>query len=39
MFRRKAFLHWYQAEGMDIDEFTHAMTNTENLISEYQMQD
>ena len=24
---------------MDIDEFTHAMTNTENLISEYQMQD
>lgn len=39
LFRRKAFLHWYTAEGMDVEEFKLAMANTENLISEYQMQE
>ncbi|KAJ3186282.1 alpha-tubulin [Gaertneriomyces sp. JEL0708] len=36
MFRRKAFLHWYTAEGMDEMEFTEAESNMSDLISEYQ---
>lgn len=36
MFRRKAFLHWYTAEGMDEMEFTEAESNLNDLISEYQ---
>ncbi|KAK9450362.1 Tubulin/FtsZ, GTPase domain-containing protein [Limtongia smithiae] len=36
MFRRKAFLHWYTAEGMDEMEFTEAETNLQDLIAEYQ---
>jgi tubulin beta len=36
MFRRKAFLHWYTAEGMDEMEFTEAESNMNDLISEYQ---
>lgn len=36
MFRRKAFLHWYVAEGMDEMEFTEAESNMNDLISEYQ---
>lgn len=36
MFRRKAFLHWYTAEGMEVDEFHEAGANVEDLISEYQ---
>uniref|UniRef100_A0A4W3JTM3 Tubulin beta chain n=1 Tax=Callorhinchus milii TaxID=7868 RepID=A0A4W3JTM3_CALMI len=36
MFRRKAFLHWYTAEGMDEMEFTEAENNTNDLVSEYQ---
>jgi tubulin beta len=36
MFRRKAFLHWYTAEGMDEMEFTEAESNMHDLISEYQ---
>eukprot|EP00354_Favella_ehrenbergii_P004003 CAMPEP_0170462690 /NCGR_PEP_ID=MMETSP0123-20130129/8099_1 /TAXON_ID=182087 /ORGANISM="Favella ehrenbergii, Strain Fehren 1" /LENGTH=156 /DNA_ID=CAMNT_0010727969 /DNA_START=975 /DNA_END=1445 /DNA_ORIENTATION=- len=36
MFRRKAFLHWYTAEGMDELEFTEAESNMNDLISEYQ---
>lgn len=36
MFRRKAFLHWYTAEGMDMMEFTEAESNLNDLISEYQ---
>ncbi|KAJ1992426.1 Tubulin beta chain (Beta tubulin) [Dimargaris cristalligena] len=35
MFRRKAFLHWYTDEGMDIMEFTEAESNMADLISEY----
>nr|KAJ3423214.1 Tubulin beta-6 chain [Polyrhizophydium stewartii] len=36
MVRRKAFLHWYTAEGMDEMEFTEAESNMIDLISEYQ---
>ncbi|KAI8927501.1 tubulin beta chain [Entophlyctis helioformis] len=36
MFRRKAFLHWYTAEGMDEMEFTEAESNMIDLITEYQ---
>jgi tubulin beta len=36
MFNRKAFLHWYTAEGMDEMEFTEAESNMTDLISEYQ---
>ena len=37
MFRRKAFLHWFTAEGMDEMEFTEAESNMNDLVSEYQM--
>ena len=36
MFRRKAWLHWYTAEGMDEMEFTEAESNMHDLVSEYQ---
>jgi tubulin beta len=36
MFRRKAFLHWYTAEGMDEMELTEAESNMNDLVSEYQ---
>merc|ERR1712032_1670209 len=36
MFKRKAFLHWYTAEGMDEMEFTEAESNLNDLICEYQ---
>ncbi|KAK7724823.1 Tubulin beta chain (Beta tubulin) [Botryosphaeria dothidea] len=36
MFRRKAFLHWYTAEGMDEMEFTEAESNMNDLVAEYQ---
>lgn len=36
MFRRKAFLNWYTAEGMDELEFTEAESNLNDLVSEYQ---
>ncbi|KJA20575.1 hypothetical protein HYPSUDRAFT_43088 [Hypholoma sublateritium FD-334 SS-4] len=36
MFKRKAFLHWYTGEGMDIMEFSEAENNTRDLIAEYQ---
>ncbi|KAI0143464.1 tubulin beta chain [Xylariaceae sp. FL1272] len=36
MFRRRAFLHWYKDEGMDVMEFTEAESNMNDLISEYQ---
>eukprot|EP00029_Vermamoeba_vermiformis_P003366 TRINITY_DN1376_c0_g1_i1.p1 TRINITY_DN1376_c0_g1~~TRINITY_DN1376_c0_g1_i1.p1 ORF type:complete len:444 (+),score=165.33 TRINITY_DN1376_c0_g1_i1:41-1372(+) len=36
MFKRKAFLHWYTAEGMDEMEFTEAESNMTDLVSEYQ---
>ena len=36
MLRRKAFLHWYTAEGMDELEMTEAESNMNDLVSEYQ---
>ncbi|XP_068214716.1 tubulin beta chain-like isoform X2 [Palaemon carinicauda] len=36
MFRRRAFLHWYIAEGIDEMEFTESESNMNDLISEYQ---
>jgi len=37
MFRRKAFVHWYADEGMDVQsEFSEAESNMHDLISEYQ---
>jgi len=36
MFRRKAFLHHYIAEGMDEMEFTEAESNLNDLVSEYE---
>ncbi|EGO24882.1 hypothetical protein SERLADRAFT_468815 [Serpula lacrymans var. lacrymans S7.9] len=36
MFKRRAFIHWYIGEGMDMMEFSEAESNTQDLISEYQ---
>uniref|UniRef100_A0A8C9ARY3 Tubulin beta chain n=1 Tax=Prolemur simus TaxID=1328070 RepID=A0A8C9ARY3_PROSS len=36
MFKRRAFVHWYTSEGMDINEFGEAESNIHDLISEYQ---
>ena len=36
MFRRKAFVHWYTAEGMDEMEFTEAESNMNDLVTSYQ---
>ena len=33
MFRKKAFLHWYTAEGMDETELTEAESNANDLVS------
>ncbi|KAF9048816.1 beta-tubulin 2 tubb2 [Panaeolus papilionaceus] len=32
MFKRRAFLHWYTGEGMDIMEFSEAESNTQDLM-------
>jgi len=36
MFKRKAFVHWYCAEGMEEMEFTEAESNMHDLVNEYQ---
>jgi len=36
MYKRKAFLHFYQSEGMDEMEFVEADKNVRDLITEYQ---
>jgi len=36
MYKRRAFLHWYTGEGMDVMEFTEAESNIQDLIAEYQ---
>ena len=38
MFRRKAFLHWYTAEGMDEMEFVEAESNMNDLSLAWQEQ-
>lgn len=35
MLKAKAYVHWYTAEGMDLDEFHEAGANVADLISEY----
>jgi tubulin beta len=35
MLRAKAYVHWYEAEGMSIDEFREAAYNVRDLVSEY----
>merc|ERR1712151_1304463 len=37
MHRRKAFVHWYTGEGMDLMEFTNADNDVRDLISEYDL--
>jgi len=32
MFKRKAFLHWYTGEGMDVMEFSEAENNMRDLM-------
>jgi len=36
MYARKAYVHWYTEEGMDLAEFDEALLNVKDLISEYQ---
>ncbi|XP_069845850.1 tubulin beta-1 chain [Dipodomys merriami] len=36
MFRRRAFVHWYTSEGMDVAEFEEAESEVQDLVSEYQ---
>ncbi|KAF8896653.1 beta-tubulin 2 tubb2 [Infundibulicybe gibba] len=33
MFKRRAFLHWYTGEGMDVMEFSEAESNSQDLMS------
>lgn len=32
MFKRRAFLHWYTGEGMDVMEFSEAESNAQDLV-------
>lgn len=36
MYNAKAYLHWYQSEGMDVTEMQECAMNMKDLISEYQ---
>ena len=36
MYKKKAYVHWYTQEGMDLMEFEEARANINDLISEYQ---
>ena len=36
LFRRKAFLHWYTGEGMEVKEFIDAEENLRKLVAQYQ---
>ncbi|XP_059472359.1 tubulin beta chain-like [Neocloeon triangulifer] len=36
MFAKRAYLHWFTGEGMDLQEFHEASKNVRDLISEYQ---
>ena len=35
MYKRRAYVHWYEAEGMDLQEFEESVSNVNDLISEY----
>lgn len=36
MHKKRAFMHWYLNEGMDEQEFSEAISNLNDLVSEYQ---
>ncbi|KAK2576968.1 hypothetical protein KPH14_011932 [Odynerus spinipes] len=36
MFQKKAYLHWYTNEGMDLSEFSDAQKGVNDIVSEYQ---
>ncbi|XP_033338103.2 tubulin beta-1 chain [Megalopta genalis] len=38
MLKKKAYIHWYTAEGMDESEFTDVQGKMRDLIAEYQQQ-
>ena len=35
MYKKKAYVHWYTAEGMDLQEFEEAQANLSDLVAEY----
>ena len=35
MYRKRAFVHWYTEEGIDLMEFDEARSNLADLINEY----
>jgi len=35
MYNKKAYVHWYTMEGMDLAEFEEARANLKDLVSEY----
>lgn len=35
LFSRKAFVHWYSSEGMELMELTEAVCNVEDMCSDY----
>lgn len=35
LFARKAFVHWYTSEGMELMEFTEASSNLEDVCADY----
>jgi tubulin beta len=37
MFQKKAFVHWYTAEGVEEAELTEADSNIRDLVSDYQL--
>lgn len=38
MTKKRAYLHWYTAEGMDETEFSDSRSTMYDLVSEYQRQ-
>ncbi|OAD57077.1 Tubulin beta chain [Eufriesea mexicana] len=39
MMKKRAYLHWYTAEGMDESEFSDSRSTVNDLVSEYQQQE
>lgn len=36
MFEKRAYLHWYTNEGMELNQFSEAKNNVNDIVSEYQ---